>query len=722
MTRSLLWGLLASAAISTPVTAMAAEPAPAGTAPVDAGADTQNDLIVTGARAAQADDKQSASPTGLSLSLRETPQSLTIIDRERIDSFALTNVNDLLTQTVGINVERTETDRTEFNSRGFDISNFQIDGIGLPMFFNIQTGDLDTVLFERVEAVRGANAIMTGVGNPSATINYLRKRPTREFRANASAFGGSFDLWRVEGDVSGPLTADGSLRIRAIGAYEERDSHLDYNHVNRDVFAGLIAWDATPDLTFTAGYSLQDNRSDGVLWGALPLVYSDGSRIDYPRSASTSADWTYWNVRDQTAFAEVAYKLGGDWSLRGVATYRHWRERARILYAYYANGVGADPATGQGIVGLTGTYPSKYEQLLFDGYASGSVNLLGRDHQLAFGVSTGRSDGEQFSASSLGGAIDYGDIRQLASFRATQPDYGPLMQQADTYDRLTRAYGAMHVNVTDRLKGVVGATAIWLRSGGESYGADQTRRNEKVSPYLGALYDLTQNLTLYASYTDIFNPQREVDRTNARLQPAKGTSIEGGIKGEWLDGRLYGSAALFRAKQSGLAVVAGQFVAGEPGQIGTSYYTGQNTTSKGFEIEVAGRVANRWLLSGGFTHLSIEDEQGNDARTFIPRDTLKLAATYTVPEWRDFKLGAQIRYQSEISAPSSVVVGGAAVPIVQDAFSTLDLLAGIRLADHVRATVNVRNVNDAKYLGTLKYGQAFYAAPRSVIATLRFDY
>ncbi|NJR77863.1 TonB-dependent siderophore receptor [Sphingomonas corticis] len=722
MTRSLLIGLLATAAF--PATAMAEAPV-ADTGLETAGdttADPQNDLIVTGARASAADDKQSASPTGLSLSLRETPQSLTIVDRERIDSFALTNVNDLLTQTVGINVERTETDRTEFNSRGFDITNFQFDGIGLPMFFNIQTGDLDTVLFERVEAVRGANAIMTGVGNPSATINYLRKRPTREFRANASAFGGSFDLWRLEGDVSGPLTADGSLRIRAIGAHEERASYLDYNHVNRDVFAGLIAWDATPDLTVTAGYSLQDNRSDGVLWGALPLVYSDGSRIDYPRSASTSADWTYWNVRDQTAFAEVAYKLGGDWSLRGVATYRHWRERARILYAYYANGVGADPATGQGIVGLTGTYPSKYEQLLFDGYASGSVNVFGRDHQLAFGVATGRSDGEQFSASSLGGAIDYGDIRQLASFRAPLPAYAPLVQQADTYDRLTRAYGAAHLNLTDRVKGVVGATAIWLRSGGLSYGADQTRRNDKVSPYLGVLYDLTSSLTLYASYTDIFNPQREVDRTNVRLDPAKGTSIEGGIKGEWLDGRLYGSAAVFRAKQSGLAVVAGQFVEGEPGQIGTSYYTGQDTTSKGFEIEVAGRVANRWLLSGGFTHLSIEDEQGSDARTFIPRDTLKLAATYTVPEWRDFKLGAQFRYQSEISTPSSVVVGGTAVPIVQDAFATLDLLAGIRLAEHVTATVNVRNVNDAKYLGTLKYGQAFYAAPRSVIATLRFDY
>ena len=66
----------------------------------------------------------------------------------------------------------------------------------------------------------------------------------------------------------------------------------------------------------TVGYSLQDNRARGVLWGALPINYADGSLVDYPVSASTSADWTYWNVRDQTTFAEVVYRLGGGWELR----------------------------------------------------------------------------------------------------------------------------------------------------------------------------------------------------------------------------------------------------------------------------------------------------------------------------------------------------------------------------------------------------------------------
>jgi outer membrane receptor for ferric coprogen and ferric-rhodotorulic acid len=116
--RLALMSSVALCAFAAPSIANAAEENDAGDA---------NSIVVTGAA-----QRETPSATGLSLTLRETPQSVTVIDRQRIDDFALTNVNDLLTQAVGINVERVETDRTEYTSRGFDVTNFQIDGIGLP--------------------------------------------------------------------------------------------------------------------------------------------------------------------------------------------------------------------------------------------------------------------------------------------------------------------------------------------------------------------------------------------------------------------------------------------------------------------------------------------------------------------------------------------------------------------------------------------------------------
>ncbi|MDB5716014.1 MAG: TonB-dependent siderophore receptor [Sphingomonadales bacterium] len=676
-----------------------------------------SDIIVTAAKTKEADLNESASATGLDLTLRQTPQSVSVIDRQRIEDFALTNIADVLDQAVGVNVNRNETDRTDYTARGFAVTNRQVDGIGLSLQTGTQLGDLDTALFERVEIVRGANAIMTGVGNPSATINYLRKRPTEKFQANASAYGGSFDMWRVEGDVSGPLNAAGTIRARVIGAHEERSSYLDYSHTNRDVGAALLAVDVTPQLTATLGYSRQDNRANGVLWGALPLVYSDGTRIPYERSASTSAPWTYWNNIDQTAFGELALRLGGDWTLRGVFTYRALKSDAKILYASGGD-PGPDPLTGKGVMGSSSLAPAFYKQYLVDGYASGSVKAFGRSHQLAFGVSNGWASDVEYGADA-DTTIDYGDIRQLSSFHPIEPSYATPALQASVHDRLTRVYGAAHIDFTDRLKGVVGISAIWLETSGDSYGADQARKNSAVSPYAGLLFDLTRHLTLYASYTDIYNTQTEVDVTNRGLDPAKGSNVEAGLKGSWLNDRLYASAAIFRARQSDLATFAGTFDGTNgAGPIGNSFYTANKVTARGVEAEVSGRITGRWLLAGGFTHLNLRDDSGTDARLFVPRDTLKLTATYQVPEWRDLKLGANLRYQSTVRGTDDT----SGVPISQGSYATLDLLAGLRLTGNLRASVNVRNATNVKYVNSLEWGQGFYGAPRSAVATLRFEY
>ncbi|MDD3798461.1 MAG: TonB-dependent siderophore receptor [Novosphingobium sp.] len=710
MTHPLRLFLLSTACWALPVHAAVAAEA------LDDDSNSRREIVVTGIA-----EQDTASATGLPLTLRETPQSVTVVERDRIEDFALTNVNDLLDQVVGINVERVETDRTYYNSRGFDITNFQVDGIGMPLLWGIQFGDLDTALFERVEAVRGANAIMTGVGNPSATINYVRKRPTDTLQASLSGTIGSWNKRRAEADISGPLTADGSVRARLIYAHEDRDSYLDYNHVNRNVYGALLAWDLTPDLTATFGYTRQENDADGVLWGALPLLYSSGKRIPYPVSATTSADWTYWDVTDQSAFAELAYRFANGWQAKGVFTYKRFEEMAKLLYAYGY----PDEATGIGITGYAGIYPSTYNQYLGDFYASGPVTLFGREHQLAFGVSTGRSDGKEYENFSYDFPL-YPDVKEWGEVQLPEFSYPGEYLAADYTDKLTRAYGAAHFNLADNLKLVAGATAIWLKSSGYSYGVDQARKDSKVSPYLGAVFDVTPNISLYASYTDIFNPQSEVDAGNRKLDPAKGTSIEAGIKSEWFGGRLYATASIFKAKQNGLAEAAGVFGVGDPGPVGNTYYKGVDTQSRGFEIELAGRITDNWTLSGGYTGLDIEDQDGNPTRTFIPTKSFKLATTYAVPELNNLKLGAQLRWQNRIRYIDSTAqyYGGVTGDVVvkQGAYAVLDLMAAVDIVEHLRAAVNVRNVTDSRYLGSIEWGQAYYAAPRNVSVTVSLSY
>jgi outer membrane receptor for ferric coprogen and ferric-rhodotorulic acid len=663
---------------------------------VDASATALEGVIVTGARI------RTSAVTGLDLSLRETPQSVTIIDQDRIHAFALTNVNDLLAQVTGVNVEKVETDRTYYNSRGFDITNFQVDGIGLPLIWGIQFGDLDTVLFERVEAVRGANSMMTGTGNPSATINYVRKRPTAVFQASAAASYGSWDAYRLEADVSGPLDASGAVTGRLIYANEDRSSYLDYYGVNRNVYSAMLAWRATPNLTATMGYARQDNRARGVLWGSLPINYADGSLVDYGVSATTSADWTYWNVRDQTAFGELDYRFDNGWLVKGVATYKRFEEKARLLYAYG----NPDPSTGLGVFGMSGIYPSNYQNYIFDLYAAGPFQLFGRTHQLVVGGQASRSKGVEYE-DFFGGEIAYPAVGQWGSQQVAEPAYPGAYLASRQVDRLYRAYAAAHMSVTDQLKVVGGFNILKLRSTGYSYGVDTPRNEKKVSPYLGAVYDVSANVSLYASYTDIFNPQSEVDIDHRTVSAAHGKSYEAGIKSEWLDRRLYLTAAVFKSKQSSLAEFAGVF------DNGKSYYEGVDVSVKGYELEATGAITDRWTLSAGWTGLKIEGDDGARVRTYVPRRTFKASTIYSVPELRNLMVGAALRWQSGVSTQDIV-------RIEQGAYAVVDLMAGVDLTKAVRATVNVKNAAGKKYLSSLMWNQSYYAAPRSV--AVRLDY
>ncbi len=687
--------LLATASLS--LLGLAALPASA-----QESAETQvSDVVVMGKRVI----RESAGATGLDLSLRETPQSVTVVGAAQIKQFNLTDVNQLLATLPGINVEAVETDRTYYNSRGFDVVNFQIDGVGQPLDWGLQAGALDIAIYDRVEAVRGANGLMTGTGNPSATINYIRKRPTDEFQASASAGYGTWDNTRLNADVSAPLNADGTVRARVVYANSDSDSHLNYYGVNRNVYYGILTWDLTPKLNATAGFSRQDNLASGVNWGALPLVYSDGTPIDYDPSETTAAPWTYWDTHHDIGFGELSYAFDNGWTIKGVYTRRESDEDAKLLYAYG----NPDPVTGLGVGGMSGIYPSTIEQDMFDVVANGEFGAFGRRHQMVVGFNTSTNDSLKWEA--FADYFDYPAYEGTHIVAPAEPAYPDSYLAEEIEDRLTRAYAAVHLNFTDDLTAVVGVNAIEVETTGYSYGVTQDRDEKKVSPYVGVVYDVNANVSLYASYSDLFAPQSESDIDRNRLPAAEGRSYEAGVKTEWLDQRLYATAAIFKSEQDGLAEYAGYI----PGTL-DSYYIGVDTVVEGYEFEVAGRITPEWTVGGGFTDLSIEDGAGADTRLYVPRRTLKLNTTYTLPQYANLTFGGAVRWQSDISTTDL------GVTVTQDAYAVVDLLAGVDLTDHVRATINAKNIFDETYFGSLMWSQAFYAPPRSVMLTLDYRF
>ncbi len=167
-----------------------------------------------------------ATATRLPLTLRETPQSVTVITRERMEQQGLANLTDALNASTGIYTSHLDTQRYSYMARGYAVDNFQVDGM-LNTFsysYSYMKTNGDMAIYDRVEVVRGAAGLTTGAGDPSATVNQVRKRLTRHWQGQAAVAIGSHALRRGELDLSGPLAFDGRVRGRLVAALERANS------------------------------------------------------------------------------------------------------------------------------------------------------------------------------------------------------------------------------------------------------------------------------------------------------------------------------------------------------------------------------------------------------------------------------------------------------------------------------------------------------------------
>lgn len=678
-----------------------------------------DEIVVTGTRTEGSDEyavQAQTTATRLPLSQRETPQSISVVTRAQIEDFQLNDINQLLATVPGVNVQAQETDRFYYSARGFDIQTFQIDGVGLPFPFGIQNGSIDTAMYDRIEVVRGAPGLLSSTGNPSAVINFIRKRPTRDFSASASAQYGSFDHLRLDGDVSVPLTSNGSVRARAVGSYFDTDSYLDRYGLKRWTGYGIVEADLGPDTVISAGYGHQNHKSRAAMWGALPLYYSDGSRIDYARSTNSSPDWSSFNVTDRQIFGDVTHRFG-DWTAKLTVQRRAIDEDDRLFYVYGATGA-PDRATGLGIVSYPGAFRSFARNLTIDANIGGTVSLFGRAHDVMFGVNRSAQRYTQDSAYDLD-AIGI-SLPLFSGFDGSfpEPDFPAFSRSLDTHTRRDTVYGLVRLNPTDALKIMVGGNATRAFSEGVSYGAPTDFDRARFLPFGGATYDLTGNISAYASFATIFNPQTQVDASRRLLDPIEGDNLEAGLKGEWFAGRLNASVALFQARQNNTAEAAG-FDA----TIGQTLYRGVDAKSQGVEVELSGQIAPGVQATGGFTAMRIRGTDDQPVRTFVPRNTARLNIVWSPTTLPALKLGASGQYQSRMYLePGVIATTGQPVRITQDGYATLDLMGRYELTPRVALSVNVRNVNDAKALSAINFDQGYFNAPRTVLGTVQVRY
>ncbi|MDI3296919.1 TonB-dependent siderophore receptor [Janthinobacterium tructae] len=690
-------------------------------------------VTVTGQSTATTEGTQSytagetRSATRMDLSLRETPQSVSIITRQLLDDLGAVRLDQALAQTTGIQVNQNDTERTTFSARGFGINNIQIDGMARGGNAPLQ----DTILYDRIEVVRGATGLMGGKGDPSATINMIRKRPTKEFQASAGLIMGRWDDQRFEADLSTPLNADGSVRARTALAWQKRDSYLDMYHERKTVGMVIVEADLRPGTLLTAGVDFQDNKPTGATWGAVPYWNADGSLANLPRNTSWTAPWSTWANKQHTVFTSLDQHLPGNWNMHLGYARTESTNRTTVLYA----GKGyPDPATGKGMELWTGAWGAGEKNSdNFDIYASGPFTLLGRKHTAIVGW-----NGNNAQDNSIGGEAKINYEPLVPDYRSwtgniPRPVFYPDGSHTETMTRLAGGYAATRLSLADPLHVIIGARSSTYRTERRNYNTQGVHTNSsnfvetrnEVTPYVGAVFDINKQYSAYASFTQLFNPQSSKDRNNQFLAPETGDNAELGIKGEFYEGKLNASAALFHTKKKNLAeldrTVPPGFLLPDGGQAMVA--NGAGVTAKGVEFDVSGQLSPGWEASGGYTYLHAAEADGRRAATTQPRHLLRLATSYRFDgRLAGLKAGASMTAQSAIYSESwyGHPPSGEMTNIPQAGYALVNAMASYAINRHASVQLNVNNLLDKKYYRTIGfYDSVFWGEPRNISLAVR---
>ncbi|SHF14133.1 outer-membrane receptor for ferric coprogen and ferric-rhodotorulic acid [Microbulbifer donghaiensis] len=658
------------------------------------------------------DDMDTA--TGLGLSSLETPQSVSAIGRVQMDDFKLYSLNDALQSMPGIQVESVETDRTYYSSRGFDVTNFQVDGVGVPATYGNRDGETDTAIYERIEVVRGANGLMSGAGNPSATVNMVRKRPAEDFALSVGASAGSWNKLRTEADVSGTLTY--GLRGRMVVAREDRESYLDFYAMDKTAVYGVVEKDLGAATQLTLGSSYLSSEADSPLWGALPLVYSDGAPTDYDVSASTSAEWAYWDNIEAEVFAELKHQFANGWEAKAYFIHSDIESDSELLYMYSL----PDAATDEGLIGYASEYTLDEQRDLFDLRLAGSYRLLGREHDVLFGYNWAKGSVEEVSLYDYTNGFPWiGDFTEWNGQTPVRPVFTDGLTGSDFDDEQSAFFAATRFHVTDAVSLIGGARVVDWEAKGTGYGTSKvTRETGKVLPYAGLVYRIGDNFSVYASHTETFMPQDDIAVDLTFIDPTEGSNSEIGAKGQFFGGKLMATVSYYETEQANVAEYAGQVEDPVNEQILIDFYEGRDYKSQGYDLTLSGQLSDGLQVDFSYASVDIENREGNGLnRDYIPAQTLRLFASYRPPMLQQLKVGGGINWQDDIQRTHS-----AGHLIEQEAYATLQLFANYRVSEQLSLSLNGKNLTDEKYISSLYWDQGFYAAPRNFSASVNWRY
>ncbi|MFV7791162.1 TonB-dependent siderophore receptor [Aliarcobacter lanthieri] len=667
---------------------------------------------------------QDNSATGMNLSLKETPQSVSVITSKRMQDQQLNNLVDVLKNTTGVSSNGEARDM--FVSRGYKIKNYQVDGIPIAYYSNpnYESYNTDTAIYDSVSIVRGATGLLTGAGDPSGSINLVRKKPTKDFQASLEAQTGRWDKYRGVVDVSGGFNEDGSIRGRFIAVNDQGGYFNPLAEKERTTLYGVVEADLGDSTTITGSYERTEMENNGhymINIGARRFLYDQNWNIvslsNFDKYTWHATDWTdHKQIRDNYTL-NLEHHINDSWKIDTSYSYIEEDASHKIgsCFTWRADGC-------QLFESDLSKIDSKIHSI--DTKLTGNFELFGKTHDLVIGFNGVKS---KYNIFALYPNTNLQDVKMINNrVVVSEPIWDGISGTSNTETQQYGTFISTKLNFTDDFSAILGGRySEWETQSYSGGNINDDRKFDNFLPYLALTYDLTDNLTTYASYTEIFNPQNAKDRDDKFLDPETGFNYEVGLKGEWFDGRLNSSIALFQSGKDNLAVT--DYLVGDNGEChrlptgGCASKAEDDTKNRGWEFEVAGEITPNWQIQAGFSSSNLRKSNKELINT---TKTVNLFTTYQPIS--KLTLGGGLRWYDKsysdfvkntyINIGREDLVGEAE----QDDYYVVDLMANYEFNKNLSLLVNINNALNKEYktsFETYSYGEE-----RNWMATLKYKF
>ncbi|HHQ4566999.1 TPA: TonB-dependent receptor [Aeromonas hydrophila] len=550
---------------------------------LSAGAHAEDETMTVVGKRSQHEEVATATRTNTPAKL--VPQAIDSVKASELTAFGQPTLSEALTGIPGVNASG-DTRFDGVNIRGFSASNdFYLDGFRDDMQYTRDLGNT-----ERVEVLKGPAAVLYGRGSTGGIVNRVSKKPQKGLESSVSAQVGSFDSRRLAADLNGE--AGEQVQVRLNLAQEDKDSFRNGVTSKRTLLAPSVNWEINDKLNWLLQY--ERNEHDRTPDRGIPGV--NGRPADVPK------EYVYSDTRRdfiddvaQSTRSRLTWDINDQWQLRQQLGYTSLDSQFDNTYVTSVKGDQVTRSRWQ--------QDLKANSLISNTEAEGQLQTGPIEHRLLVGFEQNWQERtpklyQNATAIPAGNLYDPGSL----------PTYDGAMKLSSDANHKVRGYGLYlqdQLSLGDwHLLAGLRRDDFTVTSRRNDLNKEETVSVTSLSPRLGLVWNPIEEHAFYASYSKTFTPVggeligiTPGDKNN-NLDPQHTRLYEGGVKSDWLDGRLATTLSLYRLEMYNKR-------SKDPLDPTKVILTGLQRT-EGIELSARAQLTDEYYLRGG---IAIQDAE-----------------------------------------------------------------------------------------------------------------